>query len=148
MGRHPATACLTTGELLALGGILLAVVPLNHGTIPKWNGLCSSGTGRLLSPSARDYCTVAVAVHAIGRLIGLGIATLAAGAVLTVTPPVGQKPDRAATPAPCGRRGQPPTAYSSGRYPPCRRRGQLYVGRVHGRCLAPSACSSWRISAS
>jgi hypothetical protein len=82
-------ACLAIGAILLLAGILLSTVPLDHGTVSQWNGLCSSGIGQLgqmLSSSARSDCgKVALADHAIGWLFGLGIAGLAVGTVLAVT---------------------------------------------------------------
>jgi len=49
--------------------------------LPEWNGACASGVGQLvqsLSASAQSDCgDIADADHAIGWLIGLGIAALA-----------------------------------------------------------------------
>jgi hypothetical protein len=79
------------GGVLAVAGLLLAVVPLDHGTISQWNGLCTTGIGQLgqlLDPSARQDCgVVGLADHLIGWLLGCGIAALAAAAVLAVVRP-------------------------------------------------------------
>jgi len=85
--------------LLLLAGILLIVVPLDQGTVPQWNGLCSSGIGQLgqlLSPDVRAHCgQVGLADHAIGWLLGLGILGLAAGAGLAFQQ---TRPERSADP--------------------------------------------------
>jgi hypothetical protein len=87
-GRGWTVAAFVIGALALAAGILLSVVPLHQGTITQWNGLCSSGVGQLgqlLSPAARRDCgVVGVADHAIGWLLGLGIAALAAGTLLAI----------------------------------------------------------------
>jgi len=87
ISRHgPALILAALGGLLTLVGILLATVPLDHGTISQWNGLCSSGVGQLgqlLDPSAqRDCGAVSLADHLIGWLLGGGILALAAAGLL------------------------------------------------------------------
>lgn len=84
--RGPAKTMAIGGGLAVLAGILLSVVPLDHGTIPQWNGLCASGIGQLgqlLDTSARQACgMVGVADHLIGWLVGLGVAAVVAGGLL------------------------------------------------------------------
>jgi hypothetical protein len=80
---------VTVGGLLTIAGILLVTLPFHHGTIPQWNGLCSSGLGQigqLLDTSAQQDCgAVSLADHLIGWLLGLGILALAASALLWIT---------------------------------------------------------------
>ena len=82
-------ALATVGVLLLAGGVLLLTVPLHDGTIPQWNGLCSSGIGQvgqfIDSSAQRDCGEVGFADHLIGWLIGGGITALAASALLWVT---------------------------------------------------------------
>jgi hypothetical protein len=56
--------------------------------VPEWNAACTSGVGQLvqsLSGSAQSDCGyIADADHAIGWLIGLGVAMLAIWVVQTV----------------------------------------------------------------
>jgi hypothetical protein len=77
------------GGLLTIAAVLLVTVPFHHGTIPQWNGLCSSDIGQigqLLDTSAqRDCGAVSLADHLIGWLFGLGILALAASALLWLT---------------------------------------------------------------
>jgi hypothetical protein len=84
--RWPVKALVALGALLLTAGVLLLTVPLHDGTIPQWNGLCSSGIGQigqLIDSSAQQDCgAVNVADHLIGWLIGGGIAALAASALL------------------------------------------------------------------
>ena len=74
--------------LIGLGFILHAVPFPIPGSgvsgaypLPEWNGACTSGVGQLvqsLSASAQSDCRyIADADHAIGWLVGLGIAALA-----------------------------------------------------------------------
>ncbi len=95
--RHgPVIGLATVGGLLTIAGILLLTVPFHHGTIPQWNGLCSSGLGQigqLLDTSAqRDCGAVSLADHLIGWLFGLGILALAASALLWMTRQRGAQP--------------------------------------------------------
>jgi hypothetical protein len=87
--RTPVTILAAIGGLLTLVGILLATVPLHHGTIPQWNGLCSSGVGQigqLLDSSAQQDCgAVSLADHLIGWLLGAGILALTASALLWIS---------------------------------------------------------------
>ena len=84
----PAKILAAAGGLLTVVGILLATVPFHHGTIPQWNGLCTSGVGQLgqlLDPSAqRDCGAVSLADHLIGWLLGAGILTMAASGLLWI----------------------------------------------------------------
>ncbi len=84
--RRPATFLAVIGVLLVVAGILLVTVPFDHGTIPQWNGLCSSGIGQigqLIDSSAQQDCgAVSLADHLIGWLIGGGIVLLAASGLL------------------------------------------------------------------
>jgi hypothetical protein len=79
------------GAVFTVAGLLLAVVPLDHGTISQWNGLCTTGIGQLgqlLDQSARQGCGLAgVADHLIGWLLGGGFAALAVAALLTIARP-------------------------------------------------------------
>jgi hypothetical protein len=79
-------ALATVGALLTLAGILLMTVPFHDGTIPQWNGLCSSDVGQIgqfLDSSAQHDCgMVSVADHLIGWLLGLGILALAGSGLL------------------------------------------------------------------
>ncbi|HEX3921991.1 MAG TPA: hypothetical protein VHY31_06875 [Streptosporangiaceae bacterium] len=100
------------GGVLAVAGLLLAIVPLDHGTISQWNGLCTTGVGQLgqlLDPSARQDCGgVGLADHLIGWLLGCGIAALAAAAVLAVVRPrPGVSPAPPPEPGPAPGLGQP-----------------------------------------
>lgn len=85
-GRGPVKALMIIGGVLPVVGILIDVVPFDYGTIPQWNGLCSSGIGQfgqLISAGARQDCgLVGAADHLIGWLIAGGIACLAAAFVL------------------------------------------------------------------
>jgi len=89
--RGAALALAAAGGLLTLAGVLLVAVPLHHGTIPQWNGVCSSGfgqIGQLLDSSAQQDCgMVGLADHLIGWLFAGGIPALAASALLWVTRP-------------------------------------------------------------
>jgi hypothetical protein len=136
--RGRMIACLVIGCLFMLAGILLAVVPLDHGTIPQWNGLCSSGVGQLgqlFSPSAQADCgLVGDADHAIGWLAGLGAAGLLTGIILAATG-AGVRP----LPS-CLHCSQPAAAHLQGWCPPCGRCGQFFAAHTAGLCpTAPSA---------
>jgi hypothetical protein len=86
--RGPVKTLTIVGGLLTVAGILLYVVPLDYGTIPQWNSLCSSGIGQLgqlLNNAARQDCgVVSVADHLIGTLIFIGAACLIAAFVLAI----------------------------------------------------------------
>lgn len=87
---------------LGLGAILVVAGIIVHGyhfvlpgtgitgyyTVPQWNGACTSGAGQawqgVYQIAHSDCGYVAIADHAIGWLIGLGIAAAAAGLVATV----------------------------------------------------------------
>jgi hypothetical protein len=79
-------ALATLGALLMLAGILLMTVPFHDGTIPQWNGLCSSDVGQIgqfLDSSAQHDCgMVGVADHLIGWLLGVGMLALAGSGLL------------------------------------------------------------------
>jgi hypothetical protein len=94
--RGSAKVLAVAGGLLMVVGILLATVPLDHGTIPQWNGLCTSSVGQLgqlLDPSAQQDCgAVGLADHLIGWLLGGGILALAAAAALAVAEFRGSQP--------------------------------------------------------
>jgi hypothetical protein len=87
--RRPVVAVSVLGGLLLVAGILLMTVPLHDGTIPQWNGLCSSDIGQigqLIDSSAQQDCgAVSLADHLIGWLIGGGLVALAAAAALWLT---------------------------------------------------------------
>lgn len=78
-----AVALAVIGGLLIVAGVLLVTVPLHHGTIPQWNGLCSSDVGQIgqfIDSSAQQDCSeVSLADHLIGWLFGGGGALLAGG---------------------------------------------------------------------
>jgi len=84
--RGPAVALAAVGGLLTIGGVLLVTVPLHHGTVPQWNGVCSSGIGQvgqlLDSTAQRDCGLVSVADHLIGWLFVGGAFALAGSALL------------------------------------------------------------------
>jgi hypothetical protein len=89
LSRHGLVRTLAIfGGLLTVAGLLLAVVPLDHGTISQWNGLCTTSIGQLgqlLDASARQDCgAVALAGHLTGWLLGGGIAALAAAGGLAL----------------------------------------------------------------
>jgi hypothetical protein len=93
--------CLVLGSLLLLAGILASIVPLDHGTVSQWNGLCSSDLGQLgqlLSGQARSDCgSIGVADHAIGWLLGGGVVAMLAGIGLAIAgrrPTIGGMPGR------------------------------------------------------
>jgi hypothetical protein len=105
IARHgPVKTLALVGGLLTVVGILLATVPFDHGTIPQWNGLCSSGVGQLgqlLDPAAQQDCgAVSLADHLIGWLLGAGILALAAAALLALTRRRGSAPPASPPPAP------------------------------------------------
>jgi len=89
-------AFLAVGVGLTGLGVILHAVPFpipDSGVsgaypVPEWNGACTSGVGQLvqsMSASAQSDCGyIADADHAIGWLIGLGIAALAIWTVQTV----------------------------------------------------------------
>ena len=82
-GLAVGLAVAVIGGLLIVAGVLLVTVPLHHGTIPQWNGLCSSDVGQLgqfIDSSAQQDCSeVSLADHLIGWLFGGGILLVAAG---------------------------------------------------------------------
>jgi hypothetical protein len=84
--RRGPVILAAAGGLLTVLGVLLVTIPFHHGTIPQWNGLCSSGVGQigqLLDSSAqRDCGMVSLADHLIGWLLALGIVALAASGLL------------------------------------------------------------------
>jgi hypothetical protein len=86
--RGPVRTLAVIGGVLVIAGILLAVVPFDHGTVSQWNGLCTSGLGQLgqlLDASARQDCgVVGLADHLLGWLWGGGILALAAAGALMV----------------------------------------------------------------
>jgi hypothetical protein len=87
---------------LGLGAILIVAGAIVHNyhfmlpgtgingyyTVPQWNAGCTSGDGQVwqgIYQIAHSDCGyVAIADHAIGWLIGLGIAAAAVGLVVTV----------------------------------------------------------------
>jgi hypothetical protein len=90
VSSRPLVAALSVlGGLLLAAGLLLMTVPLHDGTIPQWNGLCSSGIGQigqLIDSSAQQDCgAVSLADHLIGWLIGGGLLALAAAVLLWLT---------------------------------------------------------------
>ena len=89
--RGPAMALAVAGVLLLAAGVLLVTVPLRHGTIPQWNGLCSSDLGQIgqfLDSSAQQDCgRVSLADHLIGWLFAGGILALAASALVWMRRP-------------------------------------------------------------
>ena len=89
--RGPAVALAAAGGLLIIGGVLLVTVPFHHGTVPQWNGVCSSGIGQigqLFDPTAQQDCgLVSLADHLIGWLFAGGVLALAAAALLWVRRP-------------------------------------------------------------
>ena len=100
-GRGPAVAPAAAGGLLTIGAVLLVTVPFHHGTIPQWNGVCSSGIGQigqLFDSTAQQDCgMVSLADHLIGWLFAGGILALAAAAQLdwkrlNDRPPSGDRP--------------------------------------------------------
>lgn len=72
-------------------GLILTQVRIDGGTISQLNGLCASGIGqvaRVFSASALHDCgEIGFADHAIGWLLGLGAAAIAAGIWLRLKPP-------------------------------------------------------------
>lgn len=82
----PAATLAVIGGLLIVAGVALVTVPLHHGTIPQWNGLCTSDLGQIgqfIDSSAQQHCgQVSLADHLIGWLFGAGIVALAAAALL------------------------------------------------------------------
>jgi hypothetical protein len=80
------TALATAGVVLVAAGVLLAVVPVHHETIPRWNGLCASGAGQIGqffdSSWQRDCGAAGFADHLIGWLLGCGIAAVAAAGLI------------------------------------------------------------------
>ena len=117
--RGPVRTLAVIGGVLVIAGILLAVVPFDHGTVSQWNGLCTSGLGQLgqlLDASARQDCgMVGLADHLLGWLWGGGILALAAAGGLMVkqhqpgsalpAPPV---PPRPSWGTPSGSHAAPP----------------------------------------
>jgi hypothetical protein len=89
--RGPAVALAAAGSLLIIGGILLVTVPFHHGTVPQWNGVCSSGIGQigqLFDPTAQQDCgLVSLADHLIGWLFAGGVLALVGAALLGVRRP-------------------------------------------------------------
>jgi len=89
--RGPVLALAAVGALLTLAGIVLVTVPFHDGTVPQWNGLCSSDLGQIgqfLDGSAQQDCgAVGLADHLIGWLLGLGAAALLGSALLWLARP-------------------------------------------------------------
>jgi hypothetical protein len=86
-----ALALAVAGAALTLAGILLVTVRFHQGTIPQWNGVCSSDLGQVgqfLDASAQHDCAVvSLADRLIGWLFALGIPGLAASALLLLARP-------------------------------------------------------------
>jgi hypothetical protein len=74
------------GVLMTAAGVLLAIVPVHHQTIPQWNALCTSGAGQIGqffdSTAQRDCGMAGFADHLIGWLLGTGVIAVAAAGVL------------------------------------------------------------------
>jgi len=91
-GRGPAVALAAVGGLLTIAGVLLVTVPFHQGTIPQWNGVCSSGIGQigqLFDSTAQQDCgLVSLADHLIGWLFAGGALALAGSALLWMRPAV------------------------------------------------------------
>jgi hypothetical protein len=89
--RGPAVALAAAGGLLTAGGVLLVTVPFRHGTVPQWNGVCSSGIGQLgqlFDATAQQDCgLVSLADHLIGWLFAGGALALAASALVWLRSP-------------------------------------------------------------
>jgi hypothetical protein len=90
-GRGPAVALAVVGGVATIGAVLLVTVPFHHGTVPQWNGVCSSGVGQIGqlfdSTAQRDCGLVSVADHLIGWLLVGGLLALAASALLWLRRP-------------------------------------------------------------
>jgi hypothetical protein len=82
----PVAALAAAGLVLAVAGVLVAIVPVHHETIPQWNGLCGSGAGQIGqffdSSWQRDCGAAGFADHLIGWLLGGGTAAVAAAGLL------------------------------------------------------------------
>ena len=89
--RGPAVALAAAGGLLTVGGVLLVTVPFRHGTVPQWNGVCSSSIGQIGqffdSAAQQDCGLVSLADHLIGWLFAAGALALAASVVLWIRRP-------------------------------------------------------------
>jgi hypothetical protein len=170
MNNYPSRHGLVTtlavvGGLLALAGLLLAIIPLDHGTVSQWNGLCTSGIGqlgRLLDSSARQDCgVVGLADHLTGWLLGGGIVALAGAGALAV---MDHHPGRVApvpasqqmpweTPGmppvpPAGTPSQPPGAAMSTQVLPSRRNRLIVVGAVAAMLAAGGTWAAVHAAAS
>jgi hypothetical protein len=84
---------LGVGAVMVIVAIALNTIPFTisasgisqSNTVPQWNGLCTSEIGLFaqnLEQTAHTACTyVSAADHAIGWLVGLGVAALVIGLV-------------------------------------------------------------------
>ena len=90
-GRGPAAALAAIGGLLTIGALALVTVRFQHGTIPQWNGVCTSGIGQigqLFDSTAQQDCNlVGLADHLIGWLFATGLLALAGSALLWIRRP-------------------------------------------------------------
>jgi hypothetical protein len=88
--RGWSTTCLILGAVEIVAGFALTLVRIDGGTISQDNGLCASGIGQfaqVFSGSVRQDCgEIGLADHAIGWLLGIGAASIAAGIWLQRTP--------------------------------------------------------------
>lgn len=81
--------CMILGVVLVVAGVVLTRIHIDGLTISQINGVCTSGIGQFaqsIDVSAHQHCGQAsLADHAIGWLLGVGVAVSAAGVVLLAT---------------------------------------------------------------
>lgn len=87
--RRAARAASVLGVCLVAGGAILSQLRFRGATISQWNGFCTSGFGQfgqIFSAGARRDCGRAeFGDHAIGWMVGIGIAVIIAAAVVYFT---------------------------------------------------------------
>ena len=87
--RRAATALIVFGVIFLGGGLILVFVPFGFGTVSQWNGRCDSTIGKftqfVISPVAHGCGLAAIADHAIGWLIGGGIALIVIGLIVRMS---------------------------------------------------------------
>jgi hypothetical protein len=131
--RRWMTACIVTGAILLPCGIGLDLIRIDGATLAQWNAACTSGVGQLaqaFSAGATHDCGWAMtADHAIGWLIGGGIAALVAAAVLAAVTSRAQLATQWPLP---GAPLPPPSAPLF-----CGHCGQLLALHADGRCPGP-----------
>jgi hypothetical protein len=87
--RRAARAASVLGVCLVAASVILSQLRFHGATISQWNGFCTSGVGQFgqlfFAGARRDCGRAEFADHAIGWMVGIGIAVIIGAAVVYFT---------------------------------------------------------------